>query len=259
MPLPSLLSLHLPSPSQTSFSSCPVRRHNASPGCINTLYNGVVNGREIDTGSDRHDDIWPERRRPSDPANGGPATNSQNRPSLSYPSPTVDDTMYKKSIRNCMEGELAAISRTSPATFEPASLKRPKLSPEEADYANQEWEVRKVISKEYVASVLHYLVKWCPTLEPQHSLGHVKELMDEFEAQLRAHRGAKNGREGLRLKIKRQVTAEADASRGQQKRSDEDGHGSQSEIGNRSKEVQHTAVAPIQDIARPHFGPKCCT
>ena len=161
--------------------------------------------------------------------------------------------MYKKSIRNCMEGELAAISRTSPATFEPASLKRPKLSPEEADYANQEWEVRKVISKEYVASVLHYLVKWCPTLEPQHSLGHVKELMDEFEAQLRAHRGAKNGREGLRLKIKRQVTAEADASRGQQKRSDEDGHGSQSEIGNGSKEVQHAAAAPIQDICQTAF------
>jgi hypothetical protein len=59
------------------------------------------------------------------------------------------------------------------------------------DEANQKWEVRKVISKEYVEGVLHNLAEWCPTLEPQHSLGHAKELVDEFEAQLRAHRGAK--------------------------------------------------------------------
>lgn len=92
------------------------------------------------------------------------------------------------------------------------------MSPEEMDDANQEWEVRKIIGKEYVEGVLHYLVEWCPTLEPQHSLGYATELVDKFEAQLRAHRGAKDGRKGSRLKIKRQVTAEADAARGQQQR-----------------------------------------
>ena len=34
--------------------------------------------------------------------------------------------------------------------------------------------------------MLNYLVEWCPTLEPQHSLGHAKELMDKFESQLPA-------------------------------------------------------------------------
>lgn len=125
--LPSLLSLHLPSPSQTSFSSCPVRRHNASLRCTNTLYNGVVScregGREGTTGGDRNDDISSERRTPSDPPAGGPATSSRNRPSLSYPLLTVEDTKYEESIRSCIEGGLADTSRTSPATFERLRLK----------------------------------------------------------------------------------------------------------------------------------------
>jgi hypothetical protein len=70
---------------------------------------------------------------------------------------------------------------------ESASPTAPKLSP--IHDANHEWEVRKVIGKEYVDGVLNYLVEWCPTLEPQHSLGHAKELVDKFESQLRAHRG----------------------------------------------------------------------
>jgi hypothetical protein len=86
------------------------------------------------------------------------------------------------------------------------------------DDANQEWEVRKAIGKEYVDGMLHYLVELCPTLEPQHSLGYAKELVDKFEARLQAPRGAKSGRKGLGLKIKKQAVVEPDASGGQQQK-----------------------------------------
>lgn len=52
------------------------------------------------------------------------------------------------------------------------------------DDANQEWEVRKAIGKEYVDGMLHYLVEWCLTLRTQHSLGYAKQLVDKFEARL---------------------------------------------------------------------------
>jgi hypothetical protein len=51
---------------------------------------------------------------------------------------------------------------------------------------NEDWEVRKVISKEDVDGALYYLVEWCLTLVPEHLLGHAKELIDEFEARLQA-------------------------------------------------------------------------
>jgi hypothetical protein len=66
--------------------------------------------------------------------------------------------------------------------------------------------------------VLHYLVERCPTLEPEHSLGHATELVGKFGAQLRAHRGAESGRGGLGLKIRNQAAVETDTSGGQQKK-----------------------------------------
>jgi hypothetical protein len=54
--------------------------------------------------------------------------------------------------------------------------------------------------------VLHYLVEWCPTLEPEHSLGQAKELVDEFEAQLRAQRKVENGRRGEQAAVEAAVS-----------------------------------------------------
>lgn len=48
--------------------------------------------------------------------------------------------------------------------------------------------------------VPHYLVDWYPTLLPEHLLEHAKEMVDKFEAQLRAQREAKNGRGAQGLK-----------------------------------------------------------
>jgi hypothetical protein len=63
--------------------------------------------------------------------------------------------------------------------------------------------------------VLHYLVNWSPTLEPKHSLVYVKELVDKFEARLRAKRRDKNKRGRLGLK---QAVTEVDESSSQQQK-----------------------------------------
>jgi len=83
---------------------------------------------------------------------------------------------------------------------------------------NQDWEVRKITGKEDIDGVLHYLVDWSPTLVPEHSLGHAQELVDEFEARLRAKRGFKNGRGRPGLKWDERMVVEADVSGRQQKR-----------------------------------------
>jgi hypothetical protein len=81
---------------------------------------------------------------------------------------------------------------------------------------NQDWEVRKIIGKEDVKGVVHYLVEWCPTLVPENSLGNAKELVDEFEARVRAKREVKNRRG--RLGMKRAVTEVDESSSQQQKK-----------------------------------------
>jgi hypothetical protein len=126
------------------------------------------------------------------------------------------DTKYDESKCSSVDRNLASTTGTSPVGFESSSPTAATLSP--IHDANQEWEVRKIIGKEYVDGVLHYLVEWCPTLEPQHSLGHAKELVDKFESQLRGHRGVRGGRRGLGLKIKKQMALESDASRGHQQK-----------------------------------------
>jgi hypothetical protein len=95
---------------------------------------------------------------------------------------------------------------------------------------NRDWEVRKIIGKEYVDGVLHYLVKWCPTLEPVHSLEHAKELVDEFEARLIALRMEKERRKEQGVKRDGQSMG-ADVSGGQQKKRRRAGPKSKSEAG----------------------------
>jgi hypothetical protein len=79
-----------------------------------------------------------------------------------------------------------------------------------------EWPNR--IGKEYVDGVLHYSVKWCPTLEPVHSLEHAKERADEFEARLIALCMDKEWRKGPGVKRDGQSMMGADVSGGQQKK-----------------------------------------
>ena len=116
-----------------------------------------------------------------------------------------------------VDDNLASTARTTPDVFESASLTEPQRCLDMTE-KSRDWEILKIIGKEYVDGVLHYMVKWCSTLEPVHSLEHAKELMDEFEAQLRALRTNKEVRVGPNVKLDRQVTMEDDLSGGQQKR-----------------------------------------
>jgi hypothetical protein len=74
-----------------------------------------------------------------------------------------------------VDENLASTSRTTPDIFESASLTKPQLCPELSD-TSRDCEVRKIIGKEYVDGVLHYLVEWFPTLEPVRSVEHAKDL-----------------------------------------------------------------------------------
>lgn len=48
--------------------------------------------------------------------------------------------------------------------------------------------------------MLHFVVEWCPALQPIHSLKHGKELVDEFEARPLALR--KDREEGMGPSVK---------------------------------------------------------
>jgi hypothetical protein len=116
-----------------------------------------------------------------------------------------------------VEDNLISTARTTPELPVSSSLRKPQMSPELGD-TSQDWEVREVFGKEYVDGVLHYMVEWCPTLQPVHSLEHAKELVDEFEARLRALHKDKEGRVGHSIKRDMQVTIERDLSGGQQQK-----------------------------------------
>jgi hypothetical protein len=84
---------------------------------------------------------------------------------------------------------------TTSDAFESAPPIEPQLAAQVID-ADYYCKARKIIGKEDIDGVRHYLVDWFLTLAPKHSLRHVKELVDEFEAQLREQRRAKSGRRG---------------------------------------------------------------
>lgn len=44
-----------------------------------------------------------------------------------------------------------------------------------------EWEGRKIIGKMIINGELHYIVDWLPTPEPARNLGHMKQLIEEYE------------------------------------------------------------------------------
>jgi hypothetical protein len=88
--------------------------------------------------------------------------------------------MERMCLRVSLSDNLASPARTTPEISVSATLRKPQPSPE-LDDTSQDWQVREVIGKEYVHGVLHYMVEWCPTLQPVHSLEHAKELVDEFD------------------------------------------------------------------------------
>jgi hypothetical protein len=154
-------------------------------------------------------DIRPKRRRFSAPLCGRTTLDRHkegSRRSTSLISDEVDGT-----LRFSVNSKPAITSRYSSPVSDSALLTEPQLATQVID-DNQQWEVHKIIGGEDVDGVLHYRVKWASTLEPEHSLGHAKELMDEFEARLQAKRGVKNGRGRPVSKRVERVVVEANVS-----------------------------------------------
>ena len=64
--------------------------------------------------------------------------------------------------------------------------------------------------------MLHW-VRWAGTLEPEHSLGDAKEMVDKFEARL-CKREVKKRKKGPGSNRGKNVVVEANASAGQQQK-----------------------------------------
>jgi hypothetical protein len=92
------------------------------------------------------DDFLPKRRKLSD-------GRSQYSPPSDSEDP--DDDGADGSESTSVDDNLASTARTAPDVFESASLAKPQLCPEVAG-TNRDWEVRKIIGKEYVDGVLHW-------------------------------------------------------------------------------------------------------
>jgi hypothetical protein len=163
-----------------------------------------------DSGESGDDNNLPKRRKLSDPPGDRNALSSHSGQSQHSSSISEDPEEHRA------DGS-ESTARTTPGVFDSASLTKPQLCPEVID-PSEDWEVRKIIGKEYVDGILHYLVEWCPTLEPEHSLGHAKELVDEFKARLQALRNDKEGRMGPAVKRDGHPVVGADVSGGQEKK-----------------------------------------
>ncbi|KAH7370234.1 hypothetical protein BKA65DRAFT_471464 [Rhexocercosporidium sp. MPI-PUGE-AT-0058] len=117
---------------------------------------------------------------------------------LAIPSspPVLDDNENSKggdrTFNISLDARLTSSSKSNTASgvTSPAEL---QVCPVVAD-VDPDWDVREIIDKEDLNGVSYYLVDWHPTLLPSHSLGHIKELVDKFEARIRAQRRVSNKR-----------------------------------------------------------------
>ena len=64
----------------------------------------------------------------------------------------------------------------------------------EEEVEEEEWEISKIIGKRRAGRSCEYKVRWRSTWLPRSELGNAQQLLQEFEAQVRAQRGCKMGR-----------------------------------------------------------------
>jgi len=140
---------------------------------------------------------------------------SRGSPSPSYP-PVSDDNQDSEADHGTfsipLDARHTSSSRSTPA-LEATSLAEVEVCPMLTD-VDPDWGVREIIGKEDLDGVSYYLVDWHPTLLPVHSLGHAKELVDEFEARIRAQRGFKRGGLGSITRQKAGVKGTGKKARG---------------------------------------------
>jgi hypothetical protein len=110
----------------------------------------------------------------------------------------------------------ATIATSSSLSESGDDRERPEQMAEVVD-ADQEWEICNIVGKEDVDGVVHYLVEWNPTLVPKYVLKNAKEMVNKFEARLRAQARQEKGRGRLLQSMVGQRTMlEAQAIKGTQ-------------------------------------------
>jgi hypothetical protein len=102
----------------------------------------------------------------------------------------------------------------SPLSEPESGIEPPQQMAEVVD-ANQEWEIRDIVGKVDVDGVVHYWVKWKPSLLPKHVLKNAKDLVNKFEARLQARPRLGNRRERPpQSKVGQRTMLEAQAMKG---------------------------------------------
>jgi hypothetical protein len=161
-----------------------------------------------DSGEPRADDICSKRRKVS--TTQGRRTVCCNDPSQPSGTLSVGDEDCEEddgTLSISLDARLTSSSRSTPAS-EVTSPTELEVCPMVTD-VDQDWDVREIIGKEDLDGVTYYLVDWHPTLLPEHSLGHAEELVQKFEARIRAQRGVNNKRGGLGSKTRQKASVEA--------------------------------------------------
>jgi hypothetical protein len=215
-----------PYPAKRQRSTSPRREPNLPRTSIPPLLDNedversTENIDDKDSDESGDDNFWSKRRKLSDSLGSRTTLSSQKEQSQHSPSSISDDLEddgADGAKGSSVDDKIASTVRTTPDVFKPAPPTEPQLCPEAID-ANRDWEVREIIGKEYVDGVLHYMVEWCPTLEPVHSLDYAKELVDEFEARLLALRKDKEQGVGPCIKRDSQAVMGAEAPGGRLKK-----------------------------------------
>ncbi|KAK0105991.1 hypothetical protein ONS95_004498 [Cadophora gregata] len=139
------------------------------------------------SGKSRADDICSKRRKVSTPQGRWKVS----RNNLSQLSLLVSDDdedskgdngTFSISLDARLTSSYSSRSNTASGVTSPAEL---QVCPVVTN-VDPDWDVREIIGKEDLDGVSYYLVDWHPTLLPAHTLGHAKELVDKFEARIRA-------------------------------------------------------------------------
>ncbi|KAH9203893.1 hypothetical protein DL95DRAFT_471980 [Leptodontidium sp. 2 PMI_412] len=170
---------------------------------------------EGDSGEPRADGICSKRRKVSTPQGRGTVCcNDLSQPSGTLSVANEDSEEDDGTLSISLDARLTSSSRSTPAS-EVTSPIELEVCPVVTD-VDPDWDVREIIGKENFDGVSYYLVDWHPTLLPVHSLGYAKELVDKFEARIRAQRGVNNKRGGLGSMTKQKASVEAKTLSGQQ-------------------------------------------
>lgn len=172
---------------------------------------GHIDSNDPDESEDG--DFRSKRQRLSALVDGKTTLDRTKKGSQRSPSSISEDGTLSISV----DSKTANTARPASAGFDSPLLTESQLAAQAID-DNQNWEVRKISGKEDVDGVLHYWVEWASTLEPEHSLGHAKELVDKFEARLRAKLEVKNGRGRPALKQSEQAVLGTDVSSSREQR-----------------------------------------